>query len=150
MQVDAPPATSYGLVVPPRSRVKNSTADAVDRVQGVGARGWVRPNGLEVGDTIDGMLAGEMFHPIRMDEAGVAFGDISDLGDDNTLTGTNPDGRWSGDSCSNYNDATAEVTLGATSSVGSFFTNVVTADCSGEGARPSSLLLPVTASDRAA
>jgi hypothetical protein len=133
-------ATAAGLPGTYVAWLSNSTADAVDRVQGVGARGWVRPDGLEVGDTIDGMLAGEMFHPVRMDEAGVAFGDISDLGDDNTLTGTNPDGRWSGDSCGNWNDATAEVTLGATSSVGAFFTNVVTADCSGAGARPSSLL----------
>jgi hypothetical protein len=132
-------AAAAGLPGTYRAWLSDSTADAVDRVQAGAARGWVRPDGLEVGDSITGMLAGEMFHPLRVDENGLDIGTGDDIGDSNALTGTNPDGRWSLESCGDWNDPTAEVTLGSSSEVGLYFTNVGTAACSGDNARPSGL-----------
>ncbi|HWO10425.1 MAG TPA: hypothetical protein VNN80_13125, partial [Polyangiaceae bacterium] len=132
-------AAAAGLPGTYMAWISDSTADAVDRVQARGARGWVRPDGLEVGDTITRMLAGEMFHPLRADENGVDIGTGDDIGDSNALTGTNPEGRWSQSSCGNWDDPSAEGTLGSSSSVGLSFTDNGNYACSGDGARPSGL-----------
>lgn len=106
--------------------LSDSSLDAINRVRGLRvSRGWVRPDGLEVGDTLVAMLAGEMLHPIRVDETGV------DVGDRETLTGTNEQGRWSQNDCNGWSDASGEGTFGSSSSIGTFFTNVVTAACDG-------------------
>lgn len=64
--------------------LSTSTGSAIDRMRG--ARGWIRPDGLPVVDTLDD-FEGDMFHPIRVDEARRDVGTLS------VLTASTPAGR---------------------------------------------------------
>ena len=59
------------------------------------ARGWVRPDGKPVADTISDLVAGKMFYPIRLDETGSDTGFAARVW---TATNVSPSGRGS-DTC---------------------------------------------------
>ena len=67
-----------------------STKDtnAIDRLKG--ARGWVRPDGRPVFDTLEDIVAGNMFYSINQDETG----GMSNVGGFSIWTGSGPDGTW--------------------------------------------------------
>src|SRR5689334_19443588 len=48
--------------------LSTSTTDAIDRL--AGSRGWVRVDGAPVADTAAEMIAGRIYNPINVDEAG--------------------------------------------------------------------------------
>jgi hypothetical protein len=71
------------------------------------------------------MLTGQMFHPISVNEAGTGVGARA------AVTGTEAGGRWSQDSCGDWNDPMAQGTLGSTVVVGSLFTRGALFTCDG-------------------
>jgi hypothetical protein len=101
--------------------ISNASVDAIDRLRG--ARGWIRPDGLEVVDSAEDILTGRVFYPPRLNELGV---DVL-LGP--AFTGTNATGRWSSNSCGNWDTLEANYTSGNASCVGECFSEVSLRPC---------------------
>lgn len=79
--------------------LSDSTHDARDRL--AGARGWVRPDGLPVADTIDDLVWSRLYYPPLLDEFGHTLAD--DVTEGAVMTGTSYDGRVSaGDHCQDW------------------------------------------------
>lgn len=89
--------------------ISTTTGAAVDRVVATHARGWIRPDGLPVADTIgdttsstDMLFNGRVYYPPRVTELGNVTTSFAWTSTDNTgaLVST-------GDNCSNYTTADA-------------------------------------------
>jgi hypothetical protein len=65
----------------------NDGVNAFDRIGNF--RGWARPDGKLVVDTVDDFRAGRLLHPLRIDESG------DDVGDVRVMTGMAPGGEVS-------------------------------------------------------
>jgi hypothetical protein len=80
--------------------VSDSASLALERL-GDTARGWVRLDERPVADTMEALLAGEIYNPIRVDEWGVTY--------DNQIvgTGTLADGSASPDNCNDFRSEAA-------------------------------------------
>ena len=66
-----------------------------------GARGWVRPDGRPVFDTVAELSTGILWYPLDRDEQGRAVRTTSSAGV-LVATGTNMDGSYSGEDCAGY------------------------------------------------
>jgi hypothetical protein len=64
--------------------LSTSTVDARNRL--AGARGWVRPDGRVVADTIEDLFDGSVYHPILLTEDGERIRDVLDDPDAETVT----------------------------------------------------------------
>ena len=114
--------------------LSTSTVDAASRLvlpgTAVQARGWVRPDGLPVVDRVSDLVAGRLFHPIRLDERGV---DLA-MADHDVNTGTSADGTFdsSQGQCDDWTAAnSAEMyTNGDVARTTSYWTNIGTNNCS--------------------
>lgn len=87
--------------------ISTTTKNAVDRIVATGARGWIRPDGLPVADTIgdstsssDMLFDGRVYYPPRMTELGNVTTSYAWTSTDNTgaLVATR-------DNCNNYSSA---------------------------------------------
>ena len=78
-------ATAGGLPGTFVAFLSTSTFDARDRL--AGSRGWVRVDGAPVADTVASMLAGVVFNPIDLDEAGTRFAGLADTWTGSQATG---------------------------------------------------------------
>jgi uncharacterized repeat protein (TIGR02543 family) len=82
--------------------LSTSTVHAKDRLGT--ARGWVRPDGKPVADTVADLTSGHLFFPIRLDETG------TDVGTNTAMTATNSNGMYwntpAYQSCSDWTSAT--------------------------------------------
>lgn len=119
-------ATSAGLSGNFVAWLSDSSTDARDRL--VGARGWVRPDGRPVVDSVDDLLAGRILYPPNRDEHGV----VNTL-PNGVMTGTLADGTFSGANCSDFTSSSANITIGAQAGSTTNWTNFATS--SGIGAR---------------
>jgi hypothetical protein len=72
------------------------------------ARGWVRPDGLPIADTVADLTAGRIFYPIAVDDAGSAHYDEATL----VLTGAQADGTATPNTCMNYMSTLGSGTVG--------------------------------------
>jgi hypothetical protein len=122
-------ATAAGL---PENTYKawlsTSSANAIDRLGS--ARGWVRVDGKPFADTQADIVAGKIFHPLRVDENGVNVNDVQNLF---VWTGTQPDGTVSssGRTCDDWtrSDNAAGGNLGSCDGVTAVFTQSTWASC---------------------
>ena len=94
-----------------------STASAVSRLGS--ARGWVRPDGLPVIDTIADLTANKMMYPIAIDDLGSAHYDETS----HVLTGASADGTATTATCSNYTSTAGSGTVGETDGTYGNWTN---------------------------
>lgn len=87
--------------------ISTTTNNAVDRIVATGARGWIRPDGLPVGDTIgdgtsstDMLFDGHVYYPPRVTELG-------NVTTSHAWTSTDDTGALvrTGDNCNNYSNA---------------------------------------------
>lgn len=87
--------------------ISTTTTNAVDRLAAKGARGWIRPDGLPVADTIgdaasatDMLFKGRVYYPPRVTELGNVTSSYA-------WTSTDEAGALvaTGDSCNNYTSA---------------------------------------------
>jgi hypothetical protein len=116
------PANTY------RAWLSTASVNAIARLGA--ARGWVRVDGKPFADTKADILAGRLFHPIRVDESG---------NDDNTpsgsgvWTGTGGDGAVdrSGDICNGWtaSGVDARGVYGNNTGVTSLYTTAASASC---------------------
>jgi len=93
-----------------------STSDrtALSKLQG--SRGWIRPDGQPLADTPSSMAHGEIYHPLELDENGLApnldpavpFTKWVGV----YFTGTHADGVASTDNCSDYTANAGAITVG--------------------------------------
>jgi hypothetical protein len=107
--------------------LSTSTDSAVDRMRG--ARGWIRPDGLPVVDTLDD-FTGDMFHPIRIDEARRDVGTLSVL---TASTGAGRLGPPGGVPCADFTSGLPGGTVvdgGNTNAIGFRFSSFNQAACS--------------------
>ena len=81
--------------------ISTQTMDAKNRIPPT-ARGWVRPDGLPFGDTLQEILNGEIYYPPILDEHGQPHVNV------NVGTGTKLDGTHSTETC----DASPNITFG--------------------------------------
>ncbi len=88
------------------------------------ARGWVRPDGLIVVDTVDDLLVGLMIHPIVLDEHGV---DHSYDANPYVATGTDVTGL--GPNCTDYTDPAGTVFEGVSALAFLAWTHRTTSAC---------------------
>jgi hypothetical protein len=119
-------ATAGGLAGSYVAWLSTSTTSAVSRISG--ARGWIRPDGREFADSIEELLLGKMFSPLRVDELGR---DVTANGSDPlVLTGTQMTGLLSayGDRAG-WTDPTGNAEGGAASAEGADFTQNIISDC---------------------
>jgi hypothetical protein len=119
-------ATAGGLPGRYVAWLSTSTTSAVSRVSG--ARGWIRPDGREFADSIQGLLLGKMFSPLRVDELGRDV--TANGGDPLVLTGTQITGMLSayGD-CASWTDPAGTTEGGVASAEGESFTQDNSFDC---------------------
>ncbi len=85
--------------------VSSSTVNAVTQV--TGSRGWVRPDGKPVVDTVADILAGNIWYPPLVDENGNL-----QAGYEVVFTGSNASGEHSGNSCTDWSVTTGSVNGG--------------------------------------
>jgi len=85
--------------------VSTSTVNARDKLGK--ARGWVRTDGLPFADTVDGLVAGQIFYPLRVDENGKGLAQNTRV-----ATGTNPDGTAAALSCADWTDGSGSYFAG--------------------------------------
>lgn len=72
--------------------ISTTTAPMRQRFAGNPARGWIRPDGKPFADSLDDLLAGTTYFPLRI------AADGTDVGDATVATGTNADGT-AGETC---------------------------------------------------
>jgi hypothetical protein len=72
------------------------------------ARGWVRPDGLPIADTVADLTAGRIYYPIAVDDAGNSHYDETTL----VLTGASADGTATTDTCMDYSSTLGSGTVG--------------------------------------
>lgn len=90
------------------------------------ARGWVRPDGRPVADTVDDLVAGRFRYPIRIDDKLVDHDTgISEF----VFTGTRPNGAVSSANCNDFVDSLAMVTYGQPDAELSFWTGPQALPC---------------------
>jgi len=81
--------------------LSDSTTNAIDRL--AGSRGWVRTDGLPFADTPNGIVTGELFNPLDVDEHGIVIS-LSDA----VWTGTGADGHLGAD-CNDWTSSSATI-----------------------------------------
>ncbi|HKE49695.1 MAG TPA: hypothetical protein VKB52_16635 [Rhodanobacteraceae bacterium] len=94
-------AARAGLALPDsfKAWLSTSSVDAIDRIVNDGV--WYRVDGVRFAGSIAGLVNGLLEAPPQLDENGrVAFAT------DSVWTGTTPDGRSSGSTCTDWNDGT--------------------------------------------
>lgn len=90
------------------------------------ASGWVRTDGKPLVDTVDNLLAGKIYYPLRLDEFG------ADVGNAQVMTGTANNGTViSGRTCSDWTDngAAVEVQGGYAGSTTQIWTGFFSSNC---------------------
>ncbi len=85
--------------------ISDSNSDAVTRLGS--ARGFVRVDGRPFADTVADLTADILFNPLRVTETGTV------LVDGGVMTGTTPQGTFSGNNCSDWTDTMNTMTIGA-------------------------------------
>ncbi|HWO13438.1 MAG TPA: hypothetical protein VNN80_28250, partial [Polyangiaceae bacterium] len=106
--------------------LSTSTESAVDRMRG--SRGWIRPDGLPVVDTLDD-FQGDMFYPIRVDQLGRDVGTLSVL---TASTGAGRLGPPGGVPCGDFTSGLAGGSVvdgGNTNAIGFRFSSFNQAAC---------------------
>jgi hypothetical protein len=88
--------------------MSTSTVDARDRIP-ASARGWIRPDGRPVADTLDDWLDGRMYRALDIDETGATLGE-NPAG--YAVTGTDADGTAAA-TCADWTDPMQVATFGA-------------------------------------
>jgi hypothetical protein len=117
-------AASAGLEGTFVAWLSTSDTSAIDRI--AGASGWVRTDGADLADTPERLAAGEVFHPLRIDETGAAvplpqFGDV--------WTGTGADGLATTFLCGDWMEVTASGTIGSTGQGSEGWTDALAVGC---------------------
>jgi hypothetical protein len=99
--------------------------DAKDRL--VGARGWVRTDGLPFADTVADLLAGQVYYPPRLDEFGNAVDPLTQV-----AAGTESDGTgWADLMCDDWTGtATGDAQIGMAYGGSGIWTNWGSHACS--------------------
>jgi hypothetical protein len=124
-------ATAAGLPGTFVSWISITGGDAIDRL--AGSRGWVRTDGLELADTPEALVAGEIFNPLDVDASGAAHPSAE------TLTGTGPDGRLDTitGNCGDWTVSTASTEPGdASSGMPDFSFSSIGEGCTGGSGLP--------------
>jgi hypothetical protein len=106
--------------------LSTSAVDAIDRL--AGASGWVRTDGAPFADTPAGLAAGEVFHPLRLDENGAEV--LPPLVSD-VWTGTGGDGIATNFVCDDWTSPGGSGTGGSTAQGTEGWTSAVNAGCGG-------------------
>jgi hypothetical protein len=122
-------AQAAGVAGTYRAWLSTTTVNAVDRL--TSASGWVRIDGKPVANTAADLVAGRMFHPIRLTESG------SDAFDTEVYTGTASDGtlQSGASTCNDYTSADDElIVTGFSTGTSSLFTSFNRVTCA-EAAR---------------
>ncbi len=118
------PANTYIAWLP-----ESPSVTAPMRVQGYNARGWVRPDGLPVADTLDELRLGNHYYPPRLDEYGA---DVAALVPDVVTATTRTGGVPSGNTCGGFQVSTGDVGFGVADGSGRAWTEVAMGGCSAE------------------
>ena len=90
------------------------------------SRGWVRPDGLPVVDTIADLTAGKIMYPIAIDDAG-----SDHTADTNTVvvTGASANGSATTSTCTNFTTTTGQVTCGVPNATTTVWTTQIVTSC---------------------
>jgi hypothetical protein len=92
-------AAHQGLPGVFRAWLSASWIDARDRMGA--ARGWIRPDGLPVADTIDDLAQGHFWYPLALDESGTKIL-LTDENADPVITGSTDFGLLAPDNCQDW------------------------------------------------
>lgn len=106
--------------------LSTSDTSAIDRLDG--ASGWVRSDGAPFADTPERLAAGEVFHPLRLDETGAAvpLPVVVDV-----WTGTGPDGIATNFRCNDWIQTSGSGTQGSTAQGSLGWTAGLNSSCNG-------------------
>lgn len=89
------------------------------------ARGFVRPDGVPIADTVNALLNNDaLLNPIRVDEYG------NDVGDKFVITGTSFDGTVSPSTCVNWTNTAGSFSAGRTTGGPGYWTQLNFVSCS--------------------
>ena len=95
--------------------LSSATTNARDRL--AGARGWQRPDGRLVVDTVADLLAGRIFHPIEIDELG------NRIAPRHVMTNTFADGLSAGFDCAGFTSNSGAEWGGQSNATTAFWTS---------------------------